>query len=83
MTTEGHNSIAVDELRLLVERIERLTQQIKDAQEDVRGIYAEAKSDGFDTKAMRQIVKLRAMDPHKRVEEEMMLDTYRAALGMN
>lgn len=76
------NAIASDELRLLIERIERLEQEKKDIADDIRCVYAEAKSRGFDAKTMRAIVTLRKMDTHERREAEALLDTYKAALGM-
>lgn len=82
MSGPGHNSIAVDELRLLIERIERLEDEKKEMQLDIRDVYAEAKSRGYDTKTMRQIVRLRRMETHVRQESEAMLDTYKAALGL-
>jgi uncharacterized protein (UPF0335 family) len=76
------NAIASDELRLLIERIERLEEEKKGIADDIRCVYAEAKSRGFDPKTMRAIVKLRGMDTHTRREAEALLDTYKAALGM-
>lgn len=76
------NAIASDELRLLIERIERLEEEKKGIADDIRCVYAEAKSRGFDAKTMRAIVKLRGMDTHARREAEALLDTYKAALGM-
>lgn len=74
---------ATDErLRLLVERIERLEEEKKELASDIREIYAEAKATGYDTKIMRQIVQLRKMDPNARSELEMLLETYKCALGM-
>ena len=71
-----------DRLRLLIERIERLEVEKKGIADDIRDVYAEAKAAGYDPKIMRQIVRLRAMDPNDRSEQDMILDTYRAALGM-
>jgi len=75
-------NIAADELRLLIERIENLETDKKAVSEDIREVYSEAKSRGFDTKIMRQIVKLRTMKTRERQEWEAVLDTYIAALGM-
>lgn len=81
--TEGHNSNATDDrLRLLIERIERLEEEKKGIADDIRDVYAEAKAVGYDAKIMRQIVKLRKMDPDDRAEMEALLDTYKAALGL-
>lgn len=74
--------VAADELRLLIERIERLEEEKKALSEDISGVYNEAKSRGFDPKIMRQIIKLRAMEQHQRQEWEAVLDTYMSALGM-
>lgn len=69
-------------LRLLVERIERLNDEAKGIGEDIKGVYAEVKAVGYDPKIVRQVVKLRAMRPDDRAEMEMVLDTYKAALGL-
>ena len=71
-----------DRLRLLIERIERLEEEKKGIADDIRDVYAEAKAVGYDPKIMRQIVRLRAMDANDRSEQDMILETYRAALGM-
>ena len=71
-----------DRLRLLIERIERLEEEKKGIADDVREVYAEGKAVGYDAKLMRQIIRLRKMDPDKRAEEETILDTYKAALGL-
>ena len=71
-----------DRLRLLIERIERLEEEKKGIADDIRDVYAEAKAVGYDPKIMRQIVRLRKMDANDRSEQEMILDTYKAALGM-
>ena len=71
-----------DRLRLLIERIERLEEEKKGTGEDIRDVYAEAKAVGYDAKIMRQIVRLRKMKPDDRSEMEMILDTYKAALGL-
>ncbi|MBK9587871.1 MAG: DUF2312 domain-containing protein [Sphingomonadales bacterium] len=74
--------VAVDELRLLIERIERLEEEKKGIADDIRDVYAEAKARGYDAKIMRQIVRLRKMETHDRQEMEAILDTYKAALGL-
>ena len=71
-----------DRLRLLIERIERLEEEKKGIADDIRDTYAEAKAVGYDAKIMRQIVRLRKMKPDDRSEMEMLLDTYKAALGL-
>lgn len=74
--------VAADQLRLLIERIENLEADKKAVSEDISEVYSEAKSNGFDPKIMRQIIKLRAMESHQRQEWEAVLDTYMSALGM-
>ena len=74
---------ADDRLRLLVERIERLEEEKKGISEDIRDVYNEAKAVGYDVKMMRQIVRLRKMKPDDRREMDMILDTYRVALGID
>ena len=71
-----------DRLRLLIERIERLEEEKKGIADDIRDVYAEAKAVGYDPKIMRQIVRLRKMKPDDRSEMEMVLDTYKNALGL-
>ena len=71
-----------DRLRLLIERIERLEEEKKGISDDVKDVYAEAKAVGYDTKIMRMIVRLRKMRPDDRAEQDAILDTYRAALGL-
>ncbi|AHE52614.1 hypothetical protein NX02_04330 [Sphingomonas sanxanigenens DSM 19645 = NX02] len=78
----SNGPVAAEQLRLLIERIERLEAEKKAIADDIRGVYAEAKSNGFDTKTMRAIVKLRSIDEAERREQEALLDTYKAALGM-
>jgi uncharacterized protein (UPF0335 family) len=74
--------IAADQLRLFIERIERLEEEKKGIADDIKDVYNEAKSTGFDTKTMRQIVRLRKMEKHHRDEAEALLETYKAALGL-
>ncbi len=69
-------------LRAYIDRIERLEESKKDIMEDIKEVYAEAKGDGFDSKAMRKIVAIRKKDSAEVAEEEAILDTYKAALGM-
>ncbi len=75
-------NIAADQLRLFIERIERLEEEKKGISDDVKDVYLEAKANGYDGKIMRQIVRLRKMQPHDRQEMEAILQTYLAALGM-
>jgi uncharacterized protein (UPF0335 family) len=71
-----------DRLRLLIERIERLEEEKANIADDVKDVYLEAKAAGYDAKIMRKVIRLRKMKPQERSEEEMLLDTYKAALGM-
>ncbi len=79
---EGSSEIAADRLRSFIERIERLEEEKSGIAEDIREVFAEAKSAGFDTKVMRQILKLRRVEPDDRREQEELLDLYKNALGM-
>jgi len=71
-----------ERLKSLIERVERLEEEKAALAEDIREVYSEAKGSGFDVKIMRQIVRLRKMDTTDRQEQEAILDTYMAALGM-
>lgn len=71
-----------EQLRLLIERIERLEEEKKGIADDVKDVYGEAKATGFDTKSMRAIIRLRKMEKHHREEAQLMLETYMVALGM-
>ncbi|UGY23208.1 DUF2312 domain-containing protein [Bradyrhizobium septentrionale] len=75
-------TIAKDQLKSIVERVERLIEEKKTISDDISDVYAEAKGNGFDVKALRAIVKLRKLDPIEREAEEMILETYMQALGM-
>ena len=74
--------IAADRLRSLIERIERLEEERKALGSDIKDIYAEAKSAGFDVKVLRQIIRIRKQEPAEVEEQETLLDVYRRALGM-
>ena len=76
------HGIARDQLRAFIERIERLEEEKKAIADDIKEVYAEAKGAGFNTKVMRQLVKLRKQDRHERAEFEAILDLYMHALGM-
>lgn len=76
-------TVSDEQLRLFVERIERLEEEKKGISDDVRDVYLEAKSQGYDPKIMRQIVKLRKMPVHDRKEMEAVLDVYKSALGID
>jgi len=73
---------AKDQLKSVIERIERLEEEKKATSDDIRDVYAEAKGNGFDIKALRSIVRLRKLDTDERREQQEVLDTYLHALGM-
>lgn len=75
-------NIAADQLRLLIERIERLEEEKKGIGDDIKDVYLEAKATGYDVKTMRTIVRLRKMEKNARQEAEALLETYKAALGL-
>ena len=72
-----------DRLRMLIERIERLSEEKKGIQDDIKDVYLEAKSAGYEPKAMRSVVRLRAMKPDDRREQEVIVDLYKNALGID
>jgi uncharacterized protein (UPF0335 family) len=74
--------IAADRLKSFIERIERLEEEKAAIAGDIKEVYSEAKSSGFETKIMRQIVRLRKMDVQERNEQEQLLDVYKQAVGM-
>ena len=74
--------IAADRLRSIIERVERLEEEKKALSSDIKDIFAEAKSAGFDVKVIRQIIRLRRLEPAEVEEQETLLDIYRRALGM-
>lgn len=75
-------AIEANRLRLLIERIERLEEEKRGITDDIKDVYLEAKSTGYDTKTIRAIVRLRKMENHHRQEAEALLETYKAALGL-
>ena len=75
-------AVSDDQLRLFIERIERLEEEKKGLADDARDVYSEAKGVGYDTKIMRQIVRLRKMSHQDRQEMEAILDLYKSALGL-
>jgi len=79
---EPATKFAKDQLKAIIERIERLEEEKKTISDDIRDVYAEAKGNGFDVKALRAIVRLRKQDPQERQEQETILETYMQALGM-
>lgn len=86
----GHNSgeqhpsirLAADQLKAIIERVERLEEEKKTISDDIRDVYAEAKGNGYDVKALRTIVRMRKQDANEREEAEAVLETYLHALGM-
>lgn len=80
--TDATTSLARDQLRAVVERIERLEEEKAQLAADIRDIYAEAKSNGFDPKTLKAVVRLRRRSAAERAEAEALLDTYLNALGM-
>ena len=82
MSVIGHNS-SEEQLRLLIERVERLEEEEKGIRDDKKDVYSEGKALGFDVKIMRQIIRLRKMTKDDRAEMEAILETYKKALGMD
>ena len=79
---EPATKFAKDQLKAIIERIERLEEEKKTISDDIRDVYAEAKGNGFDVKALRAVIRLRKQDAQERQEHELILDTYLNALGM-
>ncbi len=79
---EASVSFAKDQLKSIVERVEKLEEEKKAISEDIRDVYAEAKGNGFDVKALRAIIRMRKQEPTERQEQEAILETYMHALGM-
>jgi uncharacterized protein (UPF0335 family) len=79
---DATHRFAKDQLKALVERIERLEEEKKAISDDIREVYGEAKGNGFDVKALRTVVRLRKQDLNERKEQEAILETYLHALGM-
>jgi uncharacterized protein (UPF0335 family) len=75
--------VVADELMQYIERIENLTVTKKEVADDIKDVYAELKSTGYDTKATRAVIKLRAMERAARQEQEALLDTYKSAVGLD
>ena len=81
-TDEKPTNIAGDRLRSIVDRIERLEEERKALGSDIKDIYSEAKSAGFDIKVLRQLIRIRKQEPAEIEEQETLLDVYRRAIGM-
>ena len=80
--TDSSQTVAAGQLRAFIERIERLEEEKQGIADDIKDVYAEMKGTGFDTKAVRAIIRMRKKDQAERQEEEAILDLYKAALGM-
>ena len=80
--TDTSQTVAAGQLRAFIERIERLEEEKKTISDDIRDVYAEAKGNGYDVKALRTIVRMRKQDANERAEQETILETYMQALGM-
>jgi uncharacterized protein (UPF0335 family) len=77
----GHNGVQGDQLKILIERIERLEEEKKTISDDIKEVYSEAKSNGYDPKIVRKVVAIRKRDYNERVEEETLIDLYLGAVG--
>ena len=82
ITNETAQTVAAGQLRSFIERIERLEEDKKTVADDIKEVYAEAKGNGYDVKVLRKVVAIRKQDQNERLEQEAVLDTYMAALGM-
>ena len=80
--TVSSDSVAQGQIRAFIERIERMEEEKAAIADDIKEIYAEAKGNGFDTKVLRQIIRIRKQDAAERMEQEALLELYMAALGM-
>jgi uncharacterized protein (UPF0335 family) len=83
MSDLGHNSVAGDQLRLIIERVEKLEDEKQDIMEFIKSVYGEAKAVGFDTKIIKKLVALRKKDADTRREEATLLDLYASAIGLD
>ena len=79
---DKNSAVAASQLRSFIERIERLEEEKKTISDDIKEVYAELKGNGFDSKAVREVVRLRKKEDHERQEEEAMVQLYKNALGM-
>ncbi|MEO0398743.1 MAG: DUF2312 domain-containing protein [Pseudomonadota bacterium] len=77
----GSSGVAAERLRSFIERIERLEEEKQTIMEDMKEVYAEAKGEGYDTKVLRQVIRIRKMDRADRQEQEALLDLYLSAIG--
>ncbi|WP_455481847.1 DUF2312 domain-containing protein [Bartonella sp. B35(2025)] len=81
--TDQTQAISANQLRAFIERIERLEEEKKTISEDIKEVYTELKGSGFDSKAVRSIIRLRKKEDHERIEEEAIIQLYKNALGMS
>lgn len=79
---QGHNSVAKEQIKSIVERVERMEEEKKVIADDIRDIFAEAKGNGMDVKALRTIVRMRKQDANERAEQDAILELYMQAMGM-
>lgn len=82
MSEPGHNVVSKDQIRSIIERVERLNEEKKTITSDIGDIFKEAKGNGYDVKALRTIIRLRSQDANERAEQETILETYMHAMGM-
>jgi uncharacterized protein (UPF0335 family) len=78
----GHNVVAKDQIKAIIERVERMEEEKKTISDDIRDVYKEASGNGLDVKALRTIVRMRKQDASERAEQEAILDMYLHAMGM-
>ena len=81
VASAGTGGVAAERLRQFIERVERLEEDKQAIMTDIKEVYAEAKGEGYDTKTLRQVIRIRKMDRHERQEQEALLDLYLSALG--
>ena len=77
------NLVAKEQLKSIIERVERLEEEKKTIADDIKDVYGEAKAMGFDVKVLRKVISIRKLDQNERMEQEAVLDTYLAALGLS
>ena len=82
MSNDDVQGIAAAQLKSIVERIERLEEEKKAIADDIKDVYGEAKANGYDTKVLRTVIRLRKQEASEREEQDAILDLYKAALGM-
>ncbi len=82
MSTVSPDSVAQDQIKAFIERIERLEEEKAAIADDIKEVYAEAKGNGFDTKVLRKVISIRKQDANERLEQEALLELYMTALGM-